>query len=66
MILCPKCGKVNEYTTIEFSRRTGVYNENGECLRIKNLVTYKKDDPRCSNCRSKVKFFIDESEGVKE
>ena len=65
MILCPKCGKVDEYIIIEHYRGVNVFSESGECLK-QLFVAYRKDDPRCSNCRSKVKFFIDESEGVSE
>lgn len=69
MIICPKCGKVEIYTIKEYVHRTGLFYEDGQCLEKTEDVVSKHGEPRCYECGSMVRFYIDPFEavsGVKE
>lgn len=57
MILCPKCGKVNNYYKRESLKRDIIMDENE--IIVVNEIVYKHDEPRCINCHRVVEFFKD-------
>lgn len=66
MIICPKCGKVKIYTIKEYVHRTGLFYEDGQCLETTEDVGFKYGEPRCYECGSMVRFYIDPSEDESE
>ena len=60
MILCPKCGKVKRYGIKEYIHRVGIFNEDNEIVDITPDVGFRYGQPRCLNCKSLVKFYVDE------
>ena len=62
MILCPKCGKVKEYGIKDYKQRVGIYNENNECVKITEDISYRYGQPRCLKCKSIVRFYVDAQE----
>lgn len=63
MILCPKCGRVDNYKITQCFKKTKYFNENGEWLSTGSLVPYgTRTQPKCLKCGRKVKFFKDAEE----
>lgn len=62
MILCPKCGKVKEYSIKEYVNRTGIFNENDERVNTTEEVIFLSKPPICLKCKSIVKFYIESQE----
>lgn len=66
MILCPKCGKVNEYRVKESAHRVSVFNKNDECVKTTEYTGFRYDKPRCAKCGYVVDFFIDSQESEEQ
>ena len=66
MIICPKCGKVETYSIKEYVHRKKLYHEDGECYEITEDIGFKFGEPRCYECGSMVRFYIDPFEDTSE
>ena len=59
MILCPACGKVEEYCIKESAHRYRRYNKNNERGYTTEYTGFQYDQPRCLKCGRVVDFYVD-------
>ena len=59
-IICPKCGEVKQYSSVEYVRHTLTLDERNEVVRCTDDYCIKQGKPRCVKCGRMVKLIEQE------
>lgn len=62
MIICPKCGKVEQYCIKESTHRYRIFNKNDELVKTTEYTGFQYDQPRCMKCGRIVSFYVEPQE----